>query len=173
MEALTPASPDSLPPLGDLIADEPSWRYPADAACAGVAYVHVWLTAEPEPGHLAGGHPDRHRLRDHRVYGAHLGRSRPQVRARACPARAPPGTGDRKAGDSRPGPRRCRRQPALDARVADSRRRIPAMPGSSCGWPSTGTGSSAGRRARSTDARTRAGHEPKVAWTSAASRIGT
>jgi len=32
MEALTPASPDSLPPLGDLIADEPFWRYRAGAA---------------------------------------------------------------------------------------------------------------------------------------------
>ena len=31
VEALTPASPDSLPPLGDLIADEPFWRYPAGA----------------------------------------------------------------------------------------------------------------------------------------------
>ena len=50
MEALTPASPDSLPPLGDLIADEPFWRYPAGA---GVAHLRVWLTADPEPGHPA------------------------------------------------------------------------------------------------------------------------
>jgi hypothetical protein len=27
MEAPAPASPDSLPPIGDLIADEPFWRY--------------------------------------------------------------------------------------------------------------------------------------------------
>ena len=53
MEALTPASPDSLPPLGHLIADEPLWRYPAGAAGAGVAHLRVWLTADPEPGHLA------------------------------------------------------------------------------------------------------------------------
>jgi hypothetical protein len=53
MEALTPASPDSLPPLGDLIADEPFWRYPAGAAGAGVACLRVWLTADPDPGHLA------------------------------------------------------------------------------------------------------------------------
>jgi hypothetical protein len=52
MEALTPASPDSLPPLGDLIADEPFWRYPAGAAGAGVAHLRVWLTADPEPGRL-------------------------------------------------------------------------------------------------------------------------
>ena len=31
MEALTPASPDSLPPIGELIADEPFWRYPLGA----------------------------------------------------------------------------------------------------------------------------------------------
>ena len=34
-----PESPDSLPPLGDLIADEPSWRYPAGASGAGVAHL--------------------------------------------------------------------------------------------------------------------------------------
>jgi len=28
MEALTPASPDSLPAIGKLIADEPFWRFP-------------------------------------------------------------------------------------------------------------------------------------------------
>jgi hypothetical protein len=54
MEALTPASPDSLPPLGELIADEPSWHYPASlTAGAGVAHLRVWLTEDPEPGHLA------------------------------------------------------------------------------------------------------------------------
>jgi hypothetical protein len=53
MEALTPASPDSLPPLGELIADEPFWKYPIGTAAEGVAHVRVWLTAGPEPGHLA------------------------------------------------------------------------------------------------------------------------
>jgi hypothetical protein len=53
VEALTPASPDSLPPLGVLIADEPFWRYPAGAAGAGVAHLRGRLTADPEPGHLA------------------------------------------------------------------------------------------------------------------------
>lgn len=53
MEALTPASPDSLPPLGDLIADEPFWKYPIGAAGEDVAHLRVWLTAGPEPGHLA------------------------------------------------------------------------------------------------------------------------
>jgi len=52
-EALTPASPDSLPPLGRLIADEPFWRYPVGTAREGVAHLQVWLTTGPEPGHLA------------------------------------------------------------------------------------------------------------------------
>jgi hypothetical protein len=54
VEALTPAAPDSLPPLGELIADEPFWRYPLDAmAGEGIAHLRVWLTAVAEPGYLA------------------------------------------------------------------------------------------------------------------------
>jgi hypothetical protein len=54
MEALTPASPGDLPPLGELIADEPFWRYPlGPIGREGVAHLRVWLTARPKPGHLA------------------------------------------------------------------------------------------------------------------------
>jgi hypothetical protein len=54
MEALTPASPKSLPPLGELIADEPFWRYSLSVmGREGVAHLRVWLTAGPEPDHLA------------------------------------------------------------------------------------------------------------------------
>ena len=53
MEGLTPASPDSLPPLGELIADEPFWRYPIGTAREGATHLRVWLTTGPEPGHLA------------------------------------------------------------------------------------------------------------------------
>jgi hypothetical protein len=53
MEGLTPASPDSLPPLRELIADEPFWRYPVGASGEGAAHLHVWLTAGPEHGYLA------------------------------------------------------------------------------------------------------------------------
>ena len=54
MEALTPASPGSLPPVGNLIADEPFWRYPLGAtARQGVAHLRVWLSAGPELAHLA------------------------------------------------------------------------------------------------------------------------
>jgi hypothetical protein len=52
--ALTPASPSGLPPLGELVADVRFWRYPSDiVAGAGIARLRVWLTAGPEPGHLA------------------------------------------------------------------------------------------------------------------------
>jgi hypothetical protein len=53
MEALTPASADDLPPLGELAADDPFWRYPVGMAGEGVAHLRIWLTAGPEPGHLA------------------------------------------------------------------------------------------------------------------------
>ena len=53
MEALTPASPDSLPRLGEQIADDLFWRYRAGRAGEGVAHLQVWTTTGPEPGHLA------------------------------------------------------------------------------------------------------------------------
>ena len=54
MAALTPASPSNLPPLGELVADDPCWRYPSgNLGNEGVAHLRVWLTAGPEPGHLA------------------------------------------------------------------------------------------------------------------------
>jgi len=54
MEGLTPASADDLPPVGELVADDPFWRHPAGGlAREGVAHLRVWLTTGPEPGHLA------------------------------------------------------------------------------------------------------------------------
>jgi hypothetical protein len=53
MEALTPASADDLPPLGELIVDDPFWRYPSAMAGEGAAHLRVWLTAGAQPGHLA------------------------------------------------------------------------------------------------------------------------
>src|SRR5437899_593920 len=54
MDSLTPASADELPQLGDLIADEPFWRYPAAGpGREEIAHLRVWLTADPELGHLA------------------------------------------------------------------------------------------------------------------------
>ena len=54
MEALTPASPDGLPPVGELIADDPFWRYRFGAMTGqGAAHLRVWRTAGAEPGHVA------------------------------------------------------------------------------------------------------------------------
>jgi hypothetical protein len=54
MEALTPASADDLPPIGDLIVDEPFWRHPAwGLAREGVAHLRIWATATDPPGHVA------------------------------------------------------------------------------------------------------------------------
>lgn len=54
MEALTPASADDLPPLADLIVDDPFWRHRAGGlAGEGVAHLRVWTTAAIPPGHLA------------------------------------------------------------------------------------------------------------------------
>ena len=45
---------DDLPPLADLIADDPFWRHRAgDPAREGVAHLRVWTTATVPPGHLA------------------------------------------------------------------------------------------------------------------------
>ena len=93
--SLTPASPEGLPPLGEQIADEPFWRYPAGAGREGVAHLRVWLTTGPEPGHLAVVTQTGPAAHGNRVRRTHLGRARPQVRALARPARASPGTRDR------------------------------------------------------------------------------
>jgi hypothetical protein len=53
MGALTPASADNLPPLGELITDDPFWRYPAALAREGIAHLRVWRTATACPGYLA------------------------------------------------------------------------------------------------------------------------
>ncbi len=53
VEALTPASADDLPPFGELVVDDPFWRYPAGLAREGVAHLRVWTTVTVLPGHLA------------------------------------------------------------------------------------------------------------------------
>ncbi len=54
MQALTPASADDLPPLGQLIVDDPFWRYQqGDSAREGVAHLRVWTTVTAPPGYLA------------------------------------------------------------------------------------------------------------------------
>ena len=53
MEGLTAASADDLSQLGELIADDPFWRYPTALAREGVAHLRVWMTAIASPGYLA------------------------------------------------------------------------------------------------------------------------
>ena len=54
MDGLTPASADDLPPLGELLVDDPFWQYPAwGLACEGVGHLRLWATATASPGYLA------------------------------------------------------------------------------------------------------------------------
>jgi hypothetical protein len=54
MEALTPASEADLPPLGELVVDDPFWQYPARSlAHEGVGHLRVWATATASAGYLA------------------------------------------------------------------------------------------------------------------------
>ena len=53
MEGLTPASAADLPPLGELLVDDPFWQYPARLAREGAGHVRVWATAAASPGYLA------------------------------------------------------------------------------------------------------------------------
>ena len=54
MEGLTPASADDLPPLGELLVDDPFWQYPAwGLAREGVGHLRVWAAAAASPGYLA------------------------------------------------------------------------------------------------------------------------
>ena len=54
MDGLTPASADDLPPLGELLVDDPFWQYPAwGLAREGVGHLRVWAAATASPGYLA------------------------------------------------------------------------------------------------------------------------
>ena len=54
MEGLTPASADDLPPLGELLVDDPFWQYPARGlAREGVGHLRVRATVTASPGYLA------------------------------------------------------------------------------------------------------------------------
>src|SRR5208337_4226968 len=54
MEGLTAASADDLPPLGELLVDDPFWQYPARGlAREGVGHLRAWAIAAAAPGYLA------------------------------------------------------------------------------------------------------------------------
>ena len=155
MEALTPASPDGLPALGELVADEPFRRYRIGMAAEGVAHLRVWLTTGTQAGHLAvvtetgtkvpvAQSAEQIRAELTRRYGLSSCCSSIVLLPRR--KRAPrPWTWSASAG-------MAARTGCVSGR---HRMRIPAMPGLSCGWPFTGTRSSAGPRAGSIGAEMR------------------
>src|SRR5256885_5497349 len=54
MEGLTPASAADLPPLGELLVDDPFWQYPARGlAREGAGHLRVWASATASAGYLA------------------------------------------------------------------------------------------------------------------------
>lgn len=54
MEGLTPASAADLPPLGELLVDDPFWQYPARGlARDGAGHLRAWATATACAGYLA------------------------------------------------------------------------------------------------------------------------
>jgi hypothetical protein len=54
MGGLTPAAADDLPPLGELLVDDPFWSYPARGpAREGGGHVRAWAAAAACPGYLA------------------------------------------------------------------------------------------------------------------------
>src|SRR5260370_38092669 len=54
MEGLTPASADDLPPLGELLVDDPLWQYPAwGLAREGAGHLRGWAIAAASAGYLA------------------------------------------------------------------------------------------------------------------------
>ena len=156
MEALTPASADDLPPLGELVADDPFWRYPAAGLCAreGVVHLRIWLTAGPEPGHLA--------VVTETGLAASVTESAGHIWTEVARRYGPPlvllehyrapeaGEGVETLDLSASAPMAARIGPASGR----PRRTTPGTPGWSCGWPRMDTRLSAGPRASSTDART-------------------
>jgi hypothetical protein len=151
MEALTPASPDSLP-LGELIVGEPFWRYPIGPDDReGVAHLRVWLTAGREPGYLAvvtqTGSAASVTESAGQIWAGLARRYGPSlVLLEHHPAPEAGEGGEVRVGadGSRTG-WACGRPPGI----------IPVTPGSNCGWRFTGTRSSASPRAGPARARPR------------------
>jgi hypothetical protein len=155
VEALTPASPDSLPPLGQMAADEPFWHYRRGTAGEGAAHLRVWRTTDRERSHLAvvtgTGAAARVTESAGHISAWPAGTRLPSC----CPdiARHPGlATARRPSTWSASAPTAARTGCACGRRP----RIILVTPGSSGGWPSTGTGSSASPRAGPAGARSRA-----------------
>src|SRR5689334_14720028 len=168
MEGLTPASAADLPPLGELLVDDPFWPYPA------------WAWRGKGPGTCVSG-PLRLLLRVTWLSSLRLAASSRSLNL-------PGGSGP--AWLAGTGPASCcssttpRRSPArawrpwtwsasarTGARTGPAygrpRRRTRVTPGWNGGWPLTGTGSSAGPRAVSTGVTALTGDcswRPRATW---------
>jgi hypothetical protein len=156
MEGLTPASADDLPPLGELIVDDPFWRYLAGVAREGVAHLRVWTTVTASPGYLAvvtetgsGAWVTESAGRIWAVLAGRFGSSLVLLEHHPAPES---GEGMETLDLVRIGADGS----AHWSRVWPTPEENPVTPGWSCGWPLTGTRLWAGRRAGSTGARTRA-----------------
>ena len=150
MEGLTPASAADLPPLGELLVDDPFWQYPARGlAREGAGHLRVWATATPSRGYLAvvtetGGiiSVTESAGRSGPAWLADMGL--PSCCSSTTPRRSParacrPWTWSASAlTGARTGPASGR-----------PRRRTRVTPGWNGGWPVPGTRSSAGPRAGS------------------------
>jgi hypothetical protein len=150
MEGLTPASADDLPPLGELIVDDPFWQYPARGlAREGAGHLRLWATATASPGYLAvvtetGGITS---------VTESAGGSGPAWRADTGPPSCCSSTTPRRSPARAWRPWTWSASALTGARTGPAsgrpRRRTRVTPGWNCGWPPTGTRSSAGPRAGS------------------------
>ena len=144
MEGLTPASAADLPPLGELLVDDPFWQYPA---WEGAGHLRVWATATASAGYLAvvtetGGIIS---------VTESAGRIRSGLARRYGPSLV--------LLEHHPAPESGEGMETLDlvrigaegsphwSRVWPTRKRTRVTPGWNCGWPLTGTRSSADPRA--------------------------
>lgn len=156
MDALTPASADDLPPLGELIVDDPFWEHPAGAAREDIAHLRVWGTATVRPGYLAvvtetGGGASITESAS-RIWAVLAGRFGPSLVLLEHHLAPVFGEGTETLDLVRVGADGSPHWSRIWPTPEDN----PGTWGLSSGWLLTGTKSSAGPRAGSTGARTRA-----------------
>jgi hypothetical protein len=149
MGALTPASAEDLPPLGELVVYDPFWRHPAwGLAREGVAHLRIWTTATGPPGYVAV--VTEIDFEDSVTQSA--GRIWAELARRYGPSVV--------LFEHHPGHELTEDLEALDlvrvvdgslhwSRIWPTRRRIRVTPGSRSGWPTTGTRSSADQQVNS------------------------
>jgi hypothetical protein len=150
MEGLVPASADDLPPLGELLVDDPFWPYPAwGLAREGAGHLRAWATATAAPGYLAvvtetGGLTS---------VTESAGRIRAGLARRYGPASCCSSTTPRRSPARAWRPSTWSASALTGARTGPAsgrpRRRTRVTPGWNGGWPLAGTRSSAGPRAGS------------------------